>query len=73
MLLVGGSSRIPIVCEMVREATGRPIGLGAHPKHAIALGAASAGEVGATRSTGRATAWRPMSRANLRTFPKNPL
>ena len=52
VLLVGGSSRIPIVGEMVREATGLPIGLGAHPKHAIALGAASAGELGATRSTG---------------------
>ena len=51
VLLVGGSSRIPLVGEMVREATGRPVGLGAHPKHAIALGAAEAGEVGATRPT----------------------
>lgn len=49
VLLVGGSSRIPLVSEMVREATGRPVGLGAHPKHAIALGAATAGGVGATR------------------------
>lgn len=54
VLLVGGSSRIPLVGEMVRESTGLPIGLGAHPKHAIALGAASAGELGATRSTGAA-------------------
>jgi len=44
VLLVGGSSRIPLVGEMVQEATGLPIGLAAHPKHAIALGAASAGE-----------------------------
>ncbi len=51
VLLVGGSSRIPLVGEMVREATGRPVGLGAHPKHAIALGAAEAGAAGATRPT----------------------
>jgi actin-like ATPase involved in cell morphogenesis len=56
VLLVGGSSRIPLVSEMVREATGRPVGLGAHPKHAIALGAAAAGEVGATRPTAAAAA-----------------
>ncbi len=40
ILLVGGSSRIPLVAEMVREATGRPVALDAHPKHAMALGAA---------------------------------
>ena len=40
ILLVGGSSRIPLVAEMVREATGRPIALDAHPKHTMALGAA---------------------------------
>src|SRR5690606_3531575 len=42
VLLVGGSSRIPLVAQMVREATGVPIALDAHPKHAIALGAALA-------------------------------
>jgi actin-like ATPase involved in cell morphogenesis len=40
VLLVGGSSRIPLVAEMVREATGRPVALDAHPKHTMALGAA---------------------------------
>jgi molecular chaperone DnaK len=54
VLLVGGSSRIPLVGEMVREATGRPVGLDAHPKHAIALGAAAAGLAAATRPTARA-------------------
>jgi YVTN family beta-propeller protein len=39
-LLVGGSSRIPLVRERVRELTDRPIALDAHPKHSIALGAA---------------------------------
>lgn len=40
ILLVGGSSRIPVVGALVREATGRPTAIDAHPKHAIALGAA---------------------------------
>lgn len=54
VLLVGGSSRIPLVGEMVREATGRPVAVDAHPKHAIALGAARAAVLGATRPTARA-------------------
>ena len=40
ILLVGGTSRIPLVGEMVRAATGRPTAVDAHPKFAIALGAA---------------------------------
>lgn len=40
ILLVGGSSRIPVVGALVREATSRPTAIDAHPKHAIALGAA---------------------------------
>ena len=40
VLLVGGTSRIPLVAEMVREATGRPVAVDAHPKHSMALGAA---------------------------------
>ena len=40
VLLVGGSSRIPLVAQMVTEALGRPFFVDAHPKHAVALGAA---------------------------------
>ena len=40
VLLVGGASRIPLVAELVRDTTGRPVAVDAHPKHAIALGAA---------------------------------
>jgi YVTN family beta-propeller protein len=40
VLLVGGSSRIPLVAQMVAEAFGRPTVVGAHPKHSVALGAA---------------------------------
>ena len=44
ILLVGGTSRIPLVAEMVREATGRPVSVDAHPKHSMALGAAYVAE-----------------------------
>jgi Tol biopolymer transport system component len=40
VLLVGGSSRIPLVGEMITAELGRPVAVDAHPKHAIALGAA---------------------------------
>ncbi len=40
VLLVGGSSRIPLVAEMLSEELGRPVAIDAHPKHAVALGAA---------------------------------
>ena len=40
VLLVGGSSRIPLVAEMVQSQLGRPVGVDAHPKFAIAVGAA---------------------------------
>ncbi|HEY8546734.1 MAG TPA: Hsp70 family protein [Acidimicrobiales bacterium] len=50
VLLVGGSSRMPLVGQMVAEALGRPFFVDAHPKHAVALGAAlTAG--GATTTT----------------------
>ncbi|CAA9282545.1 MAG: FIG00821990: molecular chaperone, partial [uncultured Actinomycetospora sp.] len=40
VLLVGGSSRIPLVSRMVSAELGRPTSVDAHPKHAIVLGAA---------------------------------
>jgi actin-like ATPase involved in cell morphogenesis len=41
VLLVGGSSRIPLVAHMVSEELGRPILVDTHPKYAVALGAAT--------------------------------
>jgi hypothetical protein len=41
VLLVGGSSRIPLVAQMVSQAFGRPIVDTVNPKHAVALGAAA--------------------------------
>jgi actin-like ATPase involved in cell morphogenesis len=48
VLLVGGSSRIPLVGQLIGVELGRPVAVDAHPKHAIALGAAlhAAGTVG---------------------------
>jgi len=40
VLLVGGSSRIPLVAQMVGAELGRPVAVDAHPKHAVSLGAA---------------------------------
>jgi actin-like ATPase involved in cell morphogenesis len=40
VLLVGGSSRMPVVAQMVGAELGRPVAVDAHPKHAVALGAA---------------------------------
>jgi hypothetical protein len=40
VLLVGGSSQIPRVGEVLRDTLRRPILINTHPKHAVALGAA---------------------------------
>ena len=47
VLLVGGSSRIPLVARMISEALGRPTVVDAHPKYAVALGAATLALAGA--------------------------
>jgi len=41
ILLVGGSSRIPLVSQLLVQELGRPVDLDAHPKFTIALGAAA--------------------------------
>ena len=46
VLLVGGSSRIPLVGQLVRSEIGRPVAVDAHPKHSIVLGAALAAASG---------------------------
>jgi hypothetical protein len=40
IVLVGGSSRIPLVSELLSAEFGRPLALDTHPKHDVALGAA---------------------------------
>ena len=46
VLLVGGSSRIPLVSRMISEELGRPTVVDAHPKYAVALGAATLARAG---------------------------
>ena len=61
VLLVGGASRMPIVAQLVGAELGRPVAVDAHPKHAVALGAAWIASGTTTeapapaRVTGRAT------------------
>jgi hypothetical protein len=43
-VLVGGSSRIPLVSEVVSDEIGRPVAVDAHPKLAVAMGAAVASQ-----------------------------
>ncbi len=52
ILLAGGSSRIPLVAEMLTAELGRPVAVDAHPKHVVALGAALAAGTEATVSEG---------------------
>ena len=40
VLLVGGSSRVPLVGQLVGAELGRPVAIDVHPKYGIALGAA---------------------------------
>ncbi len=69
ILLVGGTSRMPIVAEMLRSATGRPVAHDAHPKLAIAVGAALAGTssiaqpAAAQAAATAAPAWQAPARA----------
>ncbi len=50
VLLVGGSSRIPLVAEIVGNELGRPVAVDAHPKHVVALGAAAVANRQATET-----------------------
>ncbi|HET6950122.1 MAG TPA: Hsp70 family protein, partial [Acidimicrobiales bacterium] len=53
VLLVGGSSRLPLVAREVGRALGRPVGIHAHPKYPVALGAAlTAARLGAGAPAG---------------------
>ena len=50
VLLVGGASRMPLIAEWLRRATGCPVTVDAHPKHAVALGAARMAAAGMSPS-----------------------
>lgn len=50
ILLVGGSSRIPVVSETLTREFGRPIAVDSDPKNTVALGAARRGAMAKDRS-----------------------
>jgi actin-like ATPase involved in cell morphogenesis len=52
VLLVGGSSRIPLVSQMLSADLGRPVLVDPQPQHCVALGAASIAEGMATQASG---------------------
>ncbi|MDJ0771496.1 MAG: Hsp70 family protein [Ilumatobacter sp.] len=58
VLLVGGSSRIPLISQLVGAELGRPVALDVHPKHSVALGAAAlaGGLAGTSGGSGTAVA-----------------
>ncbi|NMO49701.1 Hsp70 family protein [Actinoplanes sp. TBRC 11911] len=72
VLLVGGSSRMPIVAQMVTSEFGRPVAVDAHPKHAVALGGAwlASGASSTGTVSGRAVA--PAPPAASRPEPASP-
>jgi YVTN family beta-propeller protein len=75
VLLVGGSSRIPLVSRMISEELGRPTVVDAHPKYAVALGAATlaiAGAVAAPADVTTGTRPRPASARVSIPAPRSP-
>ena len=81
VLLVGGSSRIPLVAKMVSEELGRPTVVDTHPKYAVALGAAAIAGVPTTNGHSRAapavqepeTTWRSPPPSGPRPDPREPV
>lgn len=70
-VLVGGSSRIPLVSEVLTGAFGRPLALDTHPKHDIARGAALYADPAAVPAAGPAPSDATDTRP-LRTEPTPP-
>jgi YVTN family beta-propeller protein len=68
VLLVGGSSRIPLIAEIVSAELGCKTVIDAHPKYTVALGAAT---LGALDTAIRTQALSPMTGEPSRTTPPN--
>ena len=73
VLLIGGSSRMPLVAQLVGAEVDRPVAVDAHPKHAVALGAAwmagSAAAVTAPQATAPPLTGGPGSRPAVPATP----
>jgi molecular chaperone DnaK len=75
VLLVGGSSRMPIVAQLVGAELGRPVAVDAHPKHAVALGAAwlASGALSSTAPARAVTGTGTASGSASVTLPPSPV
>ena len=73
VLLVGGSSRIPLVGHLVGQTLRVPVAVDAHPKHSVAMGAALTAFHRATGGGIRPTHTNPMSPADLPAPPEQPV
>lgn len=51
VLLAGGSSRIPLIGQLIQEEFGKPVRAALHPKYTVALGAAATAAARRTRPT----------------------
>jgi actin-like ATPase involved in cell morphogenesis len=69
VLLVGGSSRIPLINEQVAAHTGRPVLLDADAKLVVALGAASAAAIASGGASGSAVSQKQETPMDERTEP----
>ncbi|MFC4070434.1 Hsp70 family protein [Actinoplanes subglobosus] len=72
ILLVGGSSRMPIVAQLVAAEFNRPVAVDAHPKHAVALGASWLASGTPTQSRGPAAGRAVPPRSAPATPPPRP-
>jgi actin-like ATPase involved in cell morphogenesis/sugar lactone lactonase YvrE len=70
VLLVGGSSRMPIVAQVIRETIGRPVSIDADPKLAIPIGAALSGSPVPSPAPPVAVATRPETGREVQTPPR---
>lgn len=59
LVLVGGSSRIPLIAELLSSTFRTPVALDTHPKHDVAMGAARAGAIAGGTRTAHAAPGRP--------------
>src|SRR6478609_9441104 len=64
-VLAGGSSRIPLVAELITSELQLPVAVGTHPKHTVALGAALL----AARDAGRPVVEEPTGRLGAGAMP----
>ena len=60
VLLVGGSSRVPLVGQLVAAGLGRPVAVDADPKLSVAQGSALAAEAASVGTAGDATIITPV-------------